>query len=62
MDYEVDYFYFDYSLVLKCTCGRIIKQSGTNHTNEINCKCGKIFYVKPKVEYFENNQADKFPK
>ncbi|MFX0134012.1 MAG: cyclase family protein [Candidatus Hodarchaeota archaeon] len=27
----IEYFYFDYSLVLKCACGRISKQYGTNH-------------------------------
>ena len=49
MEPEVSYFYFDYSLVIKCQCGRTIKEFGTNHTNEIKCKCGIIYKVSPKV-------------
>ncbi|NVM03003.1 MAG: leucine-rich repeat domain-containing protein [Candidatus Helarchaeota archaeon] len=42
MDFEINYFYFDYSLLLKCACGRISKQYGTNHTNEFKCPCGGL--------------------
>lgn len=50
MELEVSYFYFDYSLVIKCSCGRTIKGFGTNHTNKIICKCGINYRVNPKVE------------
>ena len=49
MAFEIEYFYFDYSLILKCTCGRISKQYGTNHINKFECPCGLKYKMEPEV-------------
>ena len=58
MDFEVNYFYFDYDLILKCGCGRTFKAWGSNHTNTFKCKC---YYLKIKVINLTelNNNSDK---
>ena len=49
MDFEVNYFYFDWQFNLKCQCGRLLREHGTNHSNEFKCECGRIYKVIPKV-------------